>query len=151
MEEYQFLKLYYIYILKVFENSTFFQSIKYDNFMANDTEEEVKKRSHEAEEWKLKHIEPNKDMPPTLTRASFTSSVDDQSLLQIYEAFSLNIFRFVLNNVGEENLALQLCLLFRDELFGGRLFLRSNHHRQNRRRLCRGVRVRQTTNRDSAS
>lgn len=67
--------------------------------MASDEDRGEVQQVNEAEDWKLKALASNQEAPPMLTRCSITSSPDDQSLLQIYEALSMNLFRFVLTNV----------------------------------------------------
>lgn len=107
--EYQFLKLYYLLILKGFGNHAILNKIKIDkrvdraqkvdNMMDELLNDKKKSDDRLFLDKTHKKQEKEEEMGEKATiEASVLEKIDKQ-LIEVYEAFSLNIFRFVFNNV----------------------------------------------------
>lgn len=135
------MKLYYLYILRCFENHRTLSKIKSDipSAVLIGEQRHVLEKKDSSEKMLSDERSNSREMSQ---QQVFIAEQIDQALLEIFDAVSLNIFRFVFNNVSTGDAALRLGLLS-DEFFTTRRTpVRQDGAQQSPRRVRTRLRVR---------
>lgn len=100
--EYSFLKLYYLYILKVFEGHRVLKNVREDRKAIGEAREQAEKNGPTSSE-RLGKVSRNSagGERTSKDKASETQTLDE-TCMKIYDALSVNIFRFVYGNVRKK-------------------------------------------------